>query len=143
LYTLDWVLCVPSSKFVTSLSQEALCLLLTSLLAVAVFLLYYILSYSFFEFSHSCIIFSLLLLVVLFGHLIFLDIFSCFVSLFFVNFRMLLISICFVSFPILSQYMFCFPLYCLSETSLFVCTAILSFHNLKVLFWKILLFKPA
>jgi len=40
------------SKFVTNLSQESLCLLLVSLLASAVFLLYSSLSSSFFEFSH-------------------------------------------------------------------------------------------
>jgi len=52
LYTLGWVLYVSCSKFVTNLSQESLCLLLTSRLASAVFLLYFSLSSSFFEFSH-------------------------------------------------------------------------------------------
>jgi hypothetical protein len=46
---------------------------------------------------------------------------------------MLLISICFVSFPILSQYLFRFPLYCFNETSLFVCTAILCFRHLSLI----------
>jgi hypothetical protein len=66
LYTLCWVPYVLCSKFVTNLSQEALCLL-TYILAVAVFLLYSILSSSFFEFSHFYVIF-LRLLIVLFGH---------------------------------------------------------------------------
>ena len=52
LYTLGWVLYVSCSKFVTNLSQESLCPLLTSLLASAVFLLYSSLSSSFFESSH-------------------------------------------------------------------------------------------
>ena len=85
------------SKFATDLSQESLCLL-TSLLASAVFLLYSGLSSSFFEFGHFYMIFSLFLLIVLFGHPIFLNTFSCFVSLLFLNFHLLLILICFVSF---------------------------------------------
>ena len=73
LYTLGWVLYVSCSKFVTNWSQESLCLLLTSLLASAVFLLYSSLSSSFFEFNHFYMIFSLFLLIVLFGHPIFLN----------------------------------------------------------------------
>ena len=61
------------------------CLLLTSLLASAVLLLYSILSSIFFETNYSYMMFSLLLLIVLFGHPIFLNIFFCFVSLFFQN----------------------------------------------------------
>jgi len=52
LYTLGWVLYVSCSKFVTNLSQESLCLFLTSLLASAVFILYSSLSSCFFEFNH-------------------------------------------------------------------------------------------
>jgi len=63
---------------VTNLYQESLCLLLTSLLASAVFLLYSSLSSSFFEFSPFCMIFPLFLLIVLFGHPIFLNTFSYF-----------------------------------------------------------------
>ena len=62
LYTLGWVLYVSCSKFVKNLSQESLCLLLTSLLASAVFLLYSSLSSSFFESSHFYMTFSLLLI---------------------------------------------------------------------------------
>jgi len=42
------------SRFVTNLSQEALCLLLTSLFANAVFLLYSILSSTFFV-ANNCL----------------------------------------------------------------------------------------
>ena len=63
-------------------------------------------------------IFSLFLLIVLFGKLIFLSTFSCFVSLLFLNFHLLLILICFVSFSILSQCLFHLPLYFLSGVSL-------------------------
>jgi hypothetical protein len=69
-------------RFVTNLSQEVLCLLLTSLFAIVVFLLYSILSSSFFEFIHFLYDFSLLILIVLFCHPIFVNIFSCFGSLF-------------------------------------------------------------
>jgi len=100
-----WVLHVSFSKFVTNLSQESVCLviLLTYLLASAVFLLYSSLSSSFFEFSHF-VFFSLFLLIVLFGHPIFLNTFSYFVSLFFLNFDLLLILTSFVNFSIPSQY---------------------------------------
>ena len=54
---MGWVLYVLCSKFVTNLSQERLCLLLTSLLASAVFLLYSSLFSSFFEFCHFYMIF--------------------------------------------------------------------------------------
>ena len=111
LYTLGWVLYVSCSKFVTNLSQESLRLLLTSLLASAVFLLYSSLSSCFFEFSHFYMMFSLFLLIVLFGHHIFLNIFSYFVFLLFLNFHLLLILLCFVSFPIPSQCLFHSPLY--------------------------------
>ena len=133
LYTLGWVLYVLCSKLVTDLSQESLCLLLTSLLASAVFLLYSSLSSSFFEFSHFYMIFSLFLLIVLFGDLIFLNTFSCFMSLLFLNFHLLLILMHFVSFFILSQCLFHLPLYCLSGVSLFGCTVILCFHHLAFL----------
>jgi len=73
------------------LSQESLCLLRTSLLASAVFLMYTSLSSSFFEFSLFCMIFSLFLLIVLFGHPIFLNSSPYFVSLLFLDFHLLLI----------------------------------------------------
>jgi len=100
---------VSCSKCVTNMSQESLCLLLTSLLASAVFLLYSSLSSSFFEFSHFYMIFSLFLLIVLFGHPIFLNTFSCFVSLLFLNFHLLLILKCFVSFSTLWLYSHLMP----------------------------------
>jgi len=119
-------------NFLTNLSQESLCLLLTSLLASAVFLVYSSLSSSFFEFSHF--MYDFLFLFVLFGHPIFFNAFSCFVSLFFLDFRLLPILICFVNFSILSQCLFHFSLYCLSVVSLFGCKAILCFHYLAILF---------
>jgi hypothetical protein len=76
-------------------------------------------------------IFSLFLLIVLFGHLIFLNTFSYIVSLLLLDFNLLLILVCF-SVP--SQCLFHFPLYFLSGVSLFWCTAILCFHHLTVLF---------
>ena len=54
---MGWVLYVSCSKFVTNLSQESLCLLLTSLSASVVFLLYCSLSSSFFELIHFYMIF--------------------------------------------------------------------------------------
>ena len=66
LYPLGWVLYVSCSKFVTNLSQESLCLLLSSLLASAVFLFYSSLSSSFLQFSHFYVFFPLFLLIVLF-----------------------------------------------------------------------------
>ena len=137
LYTLGWVMYVSCSKFVTNLSQESLCLLLTSLLVSAVFLLYSSLSSS--EFSHFYIISSFFLLIVLFGHPIFLNTFSYIIPLFFLDFQLLLILVCFVSFPIPSQCLFHFPLYCLSAVSLFWCTAILCFHHLTIYFKKFFL----
>ena len=80
---------------VLNLFQERLCLL-TSLSASAVFLLYSSLSSSFFEFSHIDMIVSSLLLIVLFGHPMFLNTFSYFVSLLFLNIHLLLILMCFV-----------------------------------------------
>ena len=61
LYTLGWVLYVSCSKSVTNLSQESIHLLLTSLLASAVFLLYSSLSSSYFEFNDIIWLFSLFL----------------------------------------------------------------------------------
>jgi len=124
---------VSCSKFVTNLSKESLCLLLTSLLASAVFLLYSSLSSSFFESSHFYMLFSLFLLIVWFGHPIFLNTFSYFISLLFLNFHLLPVLLCFVSLSILSQCLFHFPVFCLSEVSLIGCTAILCFHHLAVL----------
>ena len=113
------------SKFVTNLSRESLYLFLTSLLASAVFRLYSSLSSSFFELTIFYMIFSLFLLIILFGHPKFLIIFSYFASLLFLNFHLLLILVCFVKFSIPSQCLFHFPLYCLSGVSLFGCRAIL------------------
>jgi len=55
--------------------------------------------------------------------------FLLFRFLLFLNFHLLLILLCFVSFPILSQCLFHSPFYCLSEVSLFGCTAILCFQH--------------
>ena len=92
-------------NFVTNLSQESLCLLLTSLLASAVFRLYS----SFFEFSHflydvffvsiNCFIWS--------SHIF--KYFLLFRFLLFLNFHLLPILLCFVSFSILSQCLFHSP----------------------------------
>ena len=130
---MGWFLYLSCYKFVTNLSQERLCLLLTSLLAIAVFLLYSSLSYSFFEFSQFLYDFSLFLLIILFGHPIFLNTFSCFVSLLFLILHLLLILLCSLSFSILSQCLFHLPFYCLNGVSLFGCTAILCFHHLAIL----------
>jgi hypothetical protein len=73
------------------MSQEALCFLLPSLLASAVFLLYSIVSFSFCEANHFLYDVCLLQLIVLIGHPIFLNIFFTFVSLIFLKFRVLLI----------------------------------------------------
>ena len=121
------------SKFVTNWSQESLCRLLTSLLASAAFLLYSSLSSSFFEFNRFYMISSLFLLIVLFGHPIFLNTFSYFISLLFLNFHSLLILVRSVSFSIPPECLFHFSLYCLSEVSLFECTAILCLHLVAIL----------
>ena len=105
-YTLGWALYVSRSKFVTNLSQESFCLLLTSVVASAVFIFYYSLSSNFLEFSRFYMICSLFLLNVLFGHPISLNTFSYFVSLLCLNVHLLLILICFVSLSIPSQCLF-------------------------------------
>ena len=76
---------------------------------------------------------SLFLLIVLFGHPIFLNTFPYFVSFLFLDFHLLLILVCFVGFSIPSQCLFHFPLYCLSEVSLFGSTDILCFQHLTIL----------
>jgi len=60
----------------------------------------------------------------------------CFISLFFLNFSLLIILECFASFPILSQYLFHLFLYCLNEVSLIVCTAILKLSPFNSLILK-------
>jgi hypothetical protein len=98
-------------------------------LASAAFLLYSVLSLTSFKLTISYMTFASLLLIILFGHPIFLNILFCVVSLFFLNFCMLLICVCFVSFRVLSQHQFLLFLYCLSEDSVFVCTAIFCFRR--------------
>ena len=110
LYTLGRVLFVSCSKFVTNLSQEILCLLLTFLLASAVFLLYSSLSSSFFELNHFLYDFFFGSISFLFDHPIFLNTFSSIVSLLFLNFHALPILVCFVSFSIPPQCLFHFSL---------------------------------
>jgi hypothetical protein len=121
---------VSCSEFVTDLFQEALCLLLTFLLASTVFLLYSILSSSYFEFNHFLCVFFLLLIGA-FCHLIFLGILF---HLFIFPDLSYAADFSVFCFSILSQRLFIFPLYCLNGVSLIVCTAILRFHHLKALF---------
>jgi len=141
LYTLGWVRCVSCSKCVANSSQEALS---TShfCLASAAFLLYPVLSRASLMQTISYMMFHSFLLIALFGHLIFLNIFLCRLFIFF-NFCMLLIFVCFVSFLVLSQHQFRLFLCCLSEDSVFVCTTIFCFRQWKVLFLKISPFSTA
>jgi hypothetical protein len=75
-----FVLFVSCFRFVTNLSQEALCLLLTSLLASVVFLLYPVLSFSFFDVNHFLYhVFFLLLFYFVISHF---KIFSAVTSLY-------------------------------------------------------------
>ena len=64
----------------------------------AVFICYSVLSSIFFE-TISYMMFYSLLLIILYGRPIFLNIFFCVVSEFFLNFRMLLIVMCLEVFP--------------------------------------------
>ena len=75
------------------LGDHPLSTLLTSVLANAVFLFYSGLSSSYFEFNYFLYDFFLFLLIVLFRHPIFLNYFSYFVSLLFLNFHNLLILV--------------------------------------------------
>ena len=132
MYNFGWAVCVLCSKYITNLSQESLLFLLTSVLASAVFLLYCIVSYSFFEANHllhepffasiNCFIW----------YPLFFNIFFCFLN-FFVNFRKMWFQYV-LSFPILSQHV-SFVFICLNGVSLFVFRAILCFRRLKVVFY--------
>jgi len=124
------VLC---SEFVTNLFQESFCHFLLLLWPVQCFfcipvcLLVYLTSNIFYR------NFSLFLFIVLFGQPKFLNIFSYFASLLFLNFNLLLILVSFVKFSIPSQRLFQFPLYCLTGVSLSGCTAVLCFRHLAIL----------
>src|SRR5215469_15369643 len=133
LYTLGWFLYVSCSKSVTNFPRKVFVFFLLLFWLVLCFFCIPLCLLVSLKSAICYMIFSLFLLIVLFVHPIFLNTFSYFVSLLFLNFQMLLILICFVSFSILSQCLIHFPLCCLSEFSLFGCTTILCFHRLAIL----------
>jgi len=138
-YTLRWVPYVSCSKFVTNLSQDALCLIHTPLLVHASFLSYSILSSSFSETNQiSYDVFFVSVKCFIWSSTIF-KIFPRFISLFFLNFHMVLILVYIVSFPILSQHPLHLFLYRMIKKSL--CTWWLQYVRCTETFWSPCIFR--